>query len=255
MSNLVSLNGGEAVASTAVIAQGVDYPHKSVIRLVRDNQEDLEEFGRMRFENAPLHTAGGIQNREVALLNEQQATLLLTYMRNSPVVRKFKKHLVASFFQLRGRVQVPQSYSDALRLAADEHDKHQALASENQELSRRLTAQADKVAFHDAVTTDGALYSVKDAAGLLGTGQNRLMDRLRRMNWVDHQRRPYQRKLDAALMDCKLSQYHHPERGAQSSITPMITGKGLARLQQLLVHPGLGRTGSTAQSTADEVEL
>lgn len=34
-------------------------------------------------------------------LNEQQATLLLTFLRNTPVVVKFKKNLVRQFFAMR----------------------------------------------------------------------------------------------------------------------------------------------------------
>ena len=235
--DLVIFSGGEAVASSLAIADGVNHSHKSVIRLVRDNQEDLADFGRVRFENAPLHTAGGIQYREVALLNEQQATLLMTYMRNSDVVKQFKRRLVACFFQLRGGVQVPQDFSAALRLAADQHDRAQALALQNQVLEEQLKDQSSKVAFHDAVTGGEGLYSVKEAAGLLGTGQNRLMADLRDLNWVDGLNRPYQRKLDAGLMDCKLSRYQHPVRGSQESVTAMITGNGLAKLQQLLADP------------------
>lgn len=231
--DLVAIAGGEPVASTTDIALGVGYPHKSVIRLVRDNQEDLAEFGRVRFETATFHTGGGPQSREVALLNEQQATLLMTYMRNSGVVRKFKKHLVASFYRLRDRNHAPQTFSDALRLAADEHDKRLELELQNQELTSQLQARTAKADFHDAVTGGPELFTVRDAAALLGTGQNRLMARLRDLGWVDGNNRPYQRKLDAGLMGSKLSRYQHPTRGSQTKVTPMITGKGMARLQRL----------------------
>ena len=62
-----------------------------MIRLVRDNLADFEEFGRVGFEIAPFETPGGVQHREVALLYEQQATLLVTYMRNGEVVREFQE--------------------------------------------------------------------------------------------------------------------------------------------------------------------
>jgi len=51
---------------------------EAAIKLVRKYRGDLEEFGGMRFEIQPFKTAGGVQNREVATLNEQQSTLLLT---------------------------------------------------------------------------------------------------------------------------------------------------------------------------------
>lgn len=99
--NLVTLTGDKATTTTFAIAQGTELDHASVILLVRKYQEDLEEFGGVRFEIAPFKTAGGMQQREVATLNEHQATLLLTYMRNSLIVRKFKKRLVKAFFELQ----------------------------------------------------------------------------------------------------------------------------------------------------------
>ena len=239
--NIVSITDGRPVTTSLSIAEGVGSAHKSVIQLIRQNSSDLSEFGPLAFEMRVVNRhQGGGSATEYAILNEQQSTLLITYMRNNDVVRAFKKHLVASFYQARERVRVPHNFSDSLRLLADEHDRRQALDQENRELSRQLTAQADNVAFHDAVTGGEGLYSVKEAAALLGTGQNRLMTTLRDMNWVDDSNCPYQRKLDAGLMDRKLSQYQHPERGAQNSITPMITGKGLAKLQTMYSKGGSG---------------
>ena len=43
----------------------------------------------------PSETAGGVQRREVAVLNEEHATLLMTHMRNSEVVRDLKKRLAS----------------------------------------------------------------------------------------------------------------------------------------------------------------
>lgn len=100
MNDIVSIANGQAVTTTPAIALGTQLEHKSVIQLVRNYLTDLEEFGRVTFEMAPFETAGGTQRREIALLNEQQATLLLTYMRNSDIVRTFKKRLVKAFWEL-----------------------------------------------------------------------------------------------------------------------------------------------------------
>ena len=78
---------GQSVTTSLAIAEGVGNPHSTVIKLIRQNSSDLEDFGGVRFEIQPFETAGGTQNREVATLNEQQSTLLLTYMRNNDVVK------------------------------------------------------------------------------------------------------------------------------------------------------------------------
>lgn len=96
---------GEPMTTSLAIAEGVQLEHAAVIKLVRRYVEDLDSFGRVGFEIQPFDTAGGRQYREIAWLNEQQATFLLTLMRNSPVVIEFKKALVREFFALRDRVR------------------------------------------------------------------------------------------------------------------------------------------------------
>ena len=97
---IVIIKDGDAVTSTTAIAAGTENEHASVIALVRKYQGDLGEFGRVRFEVEPFETAGGMQTREIALLTEPQSTLLLTYMRNTDIVRAFKKKLVREFWDL-----------------------------------------------------------------------------------------------------------------------------------------------------------
>lgn len=99
------MHGGQAVTTSLAIADGTKNEHASVIKLARNYQSDLEEFGRVRFQIRPFTTTGGEQKREVAVLNERHATLLLTYMRNNEVVRRFKKTLVKMFWEMAKRLQ------------------------------------------------------------------------------------------------------------------------------------------------------
>lgn len=89
---------GEARASTEVIAHGVDQQHASVMRLVRRHAVRLERKGKIRFE-IRLNRRG--KPTEYAMLNEHQATLLLTFMSNSERVMDFKEALVDAFFDMR----------------------------------------------------------------------------------------------------------------------------------------------------------
>lgn len=98
---LVALFDGEPLASTEAIARDVKHAHASVLKLARKHQASLELFGRVRFEIRPFQTRGGIQNREVALLNEQQSTLLVAMMKNSPIVVRCKVRLVQEFYRMR----------------------------------------------------------------------------------------------------------------------------------------------------------
>ena len=100
-SGLVTVSNDELVTSTLAIAEGTELDHASVIKLVRTYVKDLEEFGLLDFKS---ESSGG-RPTEFALLNEQQATLLITYMRNNSIVRAFKMCLVKAFYEMRSQLQ------------------------------------------------------------------------------------------------------------------------------------------------------
>lgn len=98
---LVVVVDGEPLASTQTICEGMKAKHASTMKLLRRHQKSLERFGGVRFEIQPFQTNGGVQSREVALLNEQQAALLISLMRNTSAVVSFKADLIAEFFRMR----------------------------------------------------------------------------------------------------------------------------------------------------------
>lgn len=91
----------EPYTTSEVIAEAAGMNRRTVNRLIQTHKADLEEFGRVRFEITPLKTKGGVQSVTVYHLNEQQATLLMTYARNTETVRAFKKELVKQFYAMR----------------------------------------------------------------------------------------------------------------------------------------------------------
>jgi phage regulator Rha-like protein len=92
---------GTPVTNSLVVATDTGNDHASVIRLIRDNLADFNEVGRVRFEIRPFETAGGTQRREIAIIDELAAMLLMTYLRNTPKVKDFKKRLVLAFAAMR----------------------------------------------------------------------------------------------------------------------------------------------------------
>ncbi|TMN24562.1 Rha family transcriptional regulator [Pseudoxanthomonas sp. X-1] len=138
------------------MAENTDNEHASVIKLVRTYLTDLEEFGLVRFEIRPRSDGQhGGGDTEYAELNEQQSTLLLTYMRNSDTVRFFKKRLVRAFFDMRQRLIKPQSLSPAemlLQMAQLnlEHERRLAATEQQQAVQanelHRIDAKLEQVA-------------------------------------------------------------------------------------------------------------
>jgi len=77
-----------------------------VKELITDNLVDFEEFGQLRFETESVRNSVGARNQEKTyFLNEPQATLLLTFMRNSVIIKAFKVRLVKEFFEMRKQLQ------------------------------------------------------------------------------------------------------------------------------------------------------
>lgn len=99
----------EPYTTSEVIAEAAGVKRRSVTHLIQQHKADFQEFGRVRFEITPLQTAGGIQKVTVYHLNEQQATLLMTYLKNTEQVRAFKKELVRQFYAMRDFIRERQS--------------------------------------------------------------------------------------------------------------------------------------------------
>ena len=101
-----------------------------------------------------------------------------------------------------------------------------------QQQEKKIEEDRPKVEFHDKVAVAPDAISIGDAAKIIGTGRNRLLSFLRKNGWVTRKNEPYQAKIESGRMDVKLSPWEHPTQGLQRSVTPLITGKGLAELQQ-----------------------
>jgi phage regulator Rha-like protein len=132
LDHLVFLRDGKAVTSTLALAKGTEVQHKNVLELVRAHLDDLTEFGWVAFETRPFDTPGGVQQREIAILDEAQSTFLITLMRNTEVVVRFKKALVKAFYEIKAAVGAAGE-SDLLRalLAA----KNETIAAQKAHLA------------------------------------------------------------------------------------------------------------------------
>lgn len=98
---LVTLHGNEAFTDSMVIANGTGNQHNSVTRIIRNYKEDFLEFGSVKFVDLKSKNPSGGRPERIYKLNEQQATLLMTYLDNTDVVRAFKKELVRQFYAMR----------------------------------------------------------------------------------------------------------------------------------------------------------
>ncbi len=120
--NIVHVTHGKPFTTSLVLAENCSVQHKNTIKLIRKYQSKFEELGRMAFETRPFKTKGGIQTQEIVLLNEDQATFLITMFRNTDIVLKFKLTLVKEFRKVVTELHSIQSDPNRANAIGYKHD-------------------------------------------------------------------------------------------------------------------------------------
>jgi len=226
---------GALVISSETIADGSGVEHRAVLQLIQNNITDFEDFGQVAFEMRPGYNNAPVR---AALLNEQQATLLMTYQRNTDEVRVFKKALVRAFFNMaRQAVPAPAELTRMQILELAMESERRAIAAETQIVA--LTPRAD--AWDELASASGD-YEVADAAKILAragveTGQARLFKQLAGLGWIHRgsqgKWKAYQTAVDSGYLAEKPMTHYHPKSGELVLDPPQvrITVRGLERLR------------------------
>lgn len=95
----------EPYTTDEIIAECAEVKLPTVQRLIREKKESLEAFGSLRFEIRKIVKNGSGNYLKTYHLNEQQATLLITFLRNTEAVTRFKVELVRQFFAMRTELE------------------------------------------------------------------------------------------------------------------------------------------------------
>ncbi|HEM4522040.1 TPA: Rha family transcriptional regulator, partial [Streptococcus suis] len=91
----------EPYTLSSIVAECAEVQHHTVTRIIRKNLERFERFGKVGFKIQAMES--GQQSKDY-ILNEQQATLLITFLKNTEQVANFKENLVKAFFEMRDEV-------------------------------------------------------------------------------------------------------------------------------------------------------
>lgn len=229
---------GTPTTTSLIVADGTESQHKNVLEMIRHNLSDFEEFGGVAFETRPFDTAGGTQNRSVAVLNREHSMLLMTYMRNTPIIRDFKKRLIHGFVALEKRVQEAPALTE-------EEVVHQALQityRKVQELEAKAAEDAPKVAYHDEFVCDDDAVTIATVASRLDITQKRLRELLIEHGWIFKETRmrwsqkrakkvPMYRYSEAASKKAyflRKPEHDAPRFGSQVMHTLLVTPEGVA---------------------------
>ena len=121
MSNLsIQERDGVLVVDSRLIAQDLGIAHKNLLETLDNYRKRIETaFGVVRFETEkPLKGSKGGRPERVAYLTEDQATLLMTFSRNTPKVVGCKVALVQAFSKAKQVIKevIPAQVQEIERL-------------------------------------------------------------------------------------------------------------------------------------------
>ena len=168
MNDLVFMHGlnEEPYTTDKIIAECSKNQLDNVKHLIRNHKRDFEEFGVLGFEIRKLNGRGRPQ--KTYHLNEQQSTLLITYLDKTQDVNQFKKNLVHEFYRMRKElnqrqinraIEKPQRKSLMDAVKDWSHVTQWSYRNMTQLLLKRatggLTAQQIKKQRHVKVALDG----------------------------------------------------------------------------------------------------
>ena len=101
MNELVFLKGDDAFTDSLVIASVTNNQHHAITQIIKKHEKRLERCGKLQFSHLKCKNPNGGRPSKVYLLNEPQATLVVTFLKNSDEVADFKAELVRQFFEMR----------------------------------------------------------------------------------------------------------------------------------------------------------
>jgi anti-repressor protein len=172
-----------------------------------------------------VDTLGGPQSVSFVTESGMYSLILRSRKKEAKAVRRWLVHEVLPEIRATGaynapaaHYQLPQSFSEALRLAANAHEQ--------------LEAAAPKVEAYDAFMDATGLLSMQSAAKALEMGPNVMYRKLRNLGILQGNNTPYQRYLHH--FEVKLGSYQNRRGETVPTTTTMVRPAGLDFLRRKL---------------------
>ncbi|WP_227461682.1 BRO family protein [Cupriavidus pauculus] len=187
-----------------------------------------------------LPTAGGMQ--QMTVIPERDIYRLVMRSR-LPAAERFEEWVVGEVLPTLNRTgryqmaahagspQIPQSFAEALRLAADLQEQIEVQA-------KQLALAEPAIHFTQEVADMTGLCKIEYVAKTLGHGRNRFFAQLKKDKILQENRIPYQRYLERGWFEVVERQPWEDSKGEKHpAFTTMVTGKGQIELARRYPHP------------------
>ena len=175
-----------------------------------------------------VYTRGGLQNIQVINEPGLYSLILRSNLAEARAFKRWVTHEVLPQIRKTGGYQVPQSFADALQLAAD--------------FQRKIEQQQPKVEFYDAIIDSKDTLLIGDVAKNLqvpGLGPNKLFQFLRRQKVLKSDNLPCQQYIELGWFRVVEQQY--PKKDGETGVTyrTRVYQRGVDGIRKLLKREGL----------------
>jgi phage antirepressor YoqD-like protein len=228
---------GQQVVTFAMVDRVHGRPRNTAGRNFRENRDRFiegEDFIKICADEIRRHKIIDLspKAREDVFFLTQRGYLKLTKPMNDDQAWRVQGEMINRYFggidfptETVPAFKVPQTYAEALRLAADQSEVIETQKAAIIELQ-------PKAEFHDAVTGAINAQPIRDIAKVLGTGQNRMFKWLRERGILMGNNTPYQRYVEEGYFRLVEKQWTDPVGESHTYTRTLVTGKGLTYLQR-----------------------
>lgn len=241
-------NDNQALTTSVIVAEKFGKEHKHVLEAIRnilsttaqksafvDNQQLAKMFALTEVE-IPMPVGGGVKKVSVYVMNRDGFTLLAMGFTGAKALA-FKLEYMNAFNameqQIRQSSGVPQTFSQALMLAAKQQEQIEAQ-------QKQLEMQKPKVEFFEAVAESKTAIDIKAAANTLhfkNIGRNKLFEILRNAKILMWNNLPYQKYVDCGYFRT-IEQKYTTYDGVKISIKTLVYQKGMDFIRRTLNNLG-----------------
>lgn len=240
-------NDNQALTTSAIVAEKLGKEHSDVLKAIRalfttgekspfvENQQLTKMFALVEAEQ-PMPVGGGVKKIPVYVMNRDGFTLLAMGFTGAKALA-FKLEYMNAFNamerQIRQSSGVPQTFAQALMLAAKQQEQIEAQ-------QKRLEMQQPKVDFFDAVAESKTAIDIKAVANTLhfkNIGRNKLFEILRNKKILMGNNLPYQKYVDCGYFRT-IEQKYTTSDGVKINIKTLVYQKGMDFIRKTL--NGLG---------------
>lgn len=232
---------GQGLTDSLRVAMKFEKEHRNVIRDIDNLKKDMLNFEQMFVESTYLDSYNRPQR--MYIMNRDGFSLLTMGFTGTKALN-FKVEFINDFNKMEEKLRelsnfkLPQTYAEALRLAADQAeqiDRQQLQISEQAEQIGIQKLQAAKdaplVLFSKSVETSKDSCLIRELAKILkqngyNTGEKRLFEKLRNEGYLCKNNEPTQKSMNLKLFEVIKRSIYESNGKTRIESTTKVTGKG-----------------------------